>query len=218
MFCNEAIMKVYEGQREYRDLPGANAFFDCYHDLAYHVTDGYRIVLETENYYISLGAGGVSLHEKKTSIDAFAAVGEWLEPFIHDDFTDEGFSPWVDYESTLFVGERLIDVIQTENGYRLKFDDFELKLIPHDLGKNDIPSLGIYAHSSYHHVYGCERLIKAKCNCGGTGELLLDFVSDYVVRCKECKKSTWAQQNAITAIDDWNDGNLNCILDQILIE
>ena len=50
MFCDEPIIRVYLGQDEYDSIDGADAFLDCYHDLAYHVTEGYRIVLETENH------------------------------------------------------------------------------------------------------------------------------------------------------------------------
>ena len=48
MFCEEQITKVYLGQPAY-DEYNANEFLDCYHDLAYHCTKGYRIVLETES-------------------------------------------------------------------------------------------------------------------------------------------------------------------------
>lgn len=50
MFCNEPIRKVYIGQPEYNWNDTGNAFLDCYHDIAYHCTDGYRLLLETENY------------------------------------------------------------------------------------------------------------------------------------------------------------------------
>ena len=45
---------------------------------------------------------------------------------------------------------------------------------------------------------------------GGEGELLLDFVSDYVVRCKGCGRSTRAEGFAIRAIGDWNHGETPC--------
>ncbi len=214
VFCAEPVIAAYEGSRKYDDLENANAFFDCYHDLAYHVTLGYRIVLETEHHFISMGTSGVSLSDKTATIQEFEESGECLEPFIH---TDLG-APWVDYESTLFVGERLTKVEKQEGFYLLSFDHFQLKLIPHDLEKDDVPSLQKNDHWSYNHVYGCERLLKRKCECGGTGELLLDFVSDYVVRCKNCKKSTWAAMNAINAIEDWNAGELHCDLKNIVIE
>lgn len=217
LFCYEPIIAAYEGSREYDDIQDANAFFDCYHDLAYHVTQGYRIVLETSHYFISMGASGVSLSDKTATIKEIEEPGEWLDPFIHTDLGEDD-PPWVDYESTLFVGERLTKVEKQEGFFLLSFDHFQLKLIPHDLGKDDVPSLSNKDHWSYNHVYGCERLLTKKCECGGSGELLLDFVSDYVVRCKDCKKSTWAGMNAIDAIEDWNAGELHCDLKDIVIE
>lgn len=217
IFCTEPIIAAYEGSREYDDIKDANAFLDCYHDLAYHVTLGYRIVLETEHYFISLGASDVSLSDKTITIKEYEEPGEWLDPFIHTDLGDDD-SPWVDYESTLFVDERLIKVDKVNGVYVLDFDHFQLKLIPHDLDKRDVPSLYKNDHWSYNHVYGCERLLNKKCDCGGIGELLLDFVSDYVVRCKNCKKSTWAAMNAIDAIADWNADELHCNLQNITIE
>ncbi len=217
LFCSEPVIAAYEGSRECDDIKDANAFFDCYHDLAYHVTRGYRIVLETEHFFISLGASGVNLSEKTGSIKEYEEPGEWLDPFIHVDL-GEDHTPWVDYESTLFVGERLKNVETQEGYFLLDFDHFQLKLIPHDLGKDDVPSLWKNDHWSYNHVFGCERHLKKKCKCGGTGELLLDFVSDYVVRCNNCYKSTWAAMNAIDAIKDWNAGELHCDLKNIIIE
>ncbi len=218
MFCNEPIIAAYEGQREYNDIKNADAFFDCYYDLAYHVTKGYRIVLETEHYYISLASTGVTISDKNGSTEEFEEDGEFLDPFVHTDFCEQGYSPWVDYEATLFVGERLIDVQVCNGLFLLYFDHFNLKIVPHDLDEDTVPSLKNKDHWSYNHVYGLERFIRKKCACGGTGELLMDFVSDYVVRCKDCKKSTWAGVNAIDAIEDWEAGELHCELPDITIE
>ena len=57
MFCDEKIIKVYMGVVEDDDVYSHNAFLDCYHDIAYHCTVGYRIVLETENYLLPLRRG-----------------------------------------------------------------------------------------------------------------------------------------------------------------
>ena len=84
---------------------------------------------------------------------------------------------------------------------------------------NSIDGLHNQDHWSYNYVLGCDRHLKRKCPyCNGEGEILLDFVSDYIVRCKDCKKSTWAGMNLIDAIDDWNNGELNCTVDGIIIE
>ena len=208
MFCSEKILAVYKGCREYDDIHGSNSFFDCYHDLAYHVTEGERIVLETEHYYTSIGATGVVLNDKISDIAGYAQAGELLEPYVH----------WTDYESTLFVGERLCEVIKDEFGHTLKFDDFTLKVIPHDLAEDDVSSLSRKNRWAYNHVLGANRHLKRSCACGGEGELLIDFVSDYVVRCNMCKKSTCAQMVAQDAIEEWNAGNNHCDLSDITIE
>ncbi len=211
MYCEEPILKVYIGNQEYDDLDGANGFLDSYHDIAYHVTEGYRMVLETENHFLTLDVNGVSKLSKDSDI---TLPGECLEPCI---ILLENEPPWVEFETTLFVGEHLIEVSAEQEHFLLRFDDFTLKLIPYALGTMD---KGLYNknHWSYNHVYGCERLLKRKCSCGGEGEILLDFVSDYVVRCRKCKGSTWAGMNIQDAIDDWNAGEINCNLCDIKIE
>lgn len=56
----------------------------------------------------------------------------------------------------------------------------------------------------YYPVIGCERLLKYRCKCGGEPEIIEDFVSDYEIRCKECKRSIWAGMTVQEAIDDWD--------------
>lgn len=207
------------GEREYDDIKCADCLFDCFYDLAFHTTKGCRIILETENFYISLGADGVIIGDKKGRVEQYAEPGEFFDPSIHFDPTDEDDVPWVDYISTLFVGERLLRVEKCESQYLLEFDDFLLKLVPHDLGADDMPSRQLYRdYVSYFNVIGCQRYLNKKCDCGGSGELLLDFVSDYVVRCEKCGKSTYAEMNAIDAIKAWNAGELHCDLSDIKIE
>lgn len=213
MFCDEKILKVYMGVVEYDDVYSHNAFLDCYHDIAYHCTDGYRLVLETENFAISLCKNGVVKQDKN---ELFEQDGEWLQDGI--EFFEDGEAPWVHFETTLFVGERLLSVTKESEIYLLKFDDFVLKIVPHENG-DSIDGLHNQEHWSYNNVLGCDRHLKRKCPyCNGDGEILLDFVSDYIVRCKECKKSTWAEMDLIDAITDWNNGELNCMVDEITIE
>lgn len=217
MLCDEPIIAVYEGQREYDDIEGADAFLDCYHDLAYHVTEGYRIILETDKHIISLSVKGVDILNKDKPVEEFKQDGEWFMPFAECDSSDRK-PDWINYESTLFVGERLLSVEKADGFFVLQFDDYKFKIIPHDLNAEDVPSLRNNNHWSYNHVYGTERLIKRKCECGGMGELLMDFVSDYVVRCNKCKKSTQARMNAVDAIKEWETGELHCELSDITIE
>ncbi len=213
MFCQEEIIKVYMGVQEWDDVYDHNAFLDCYHDIAYHCTEGYRLVFETENYAISLSVNGV-IKEPKARLRE--AEGEWLQNGI--EIFEDGEAPWVHFETTLFVGERLLSVIQQDNIYLVQFDDFSLKLIPHSNG-DSLEGLHNKNHWSYNYVLGCERHLKKKCpHCDGDGEILLDFVSDYVVRCKKCKHSTYAGMNLIDAITDWNNGGVQCDLSDITIE
>lgn len=211
VFCDEKIIAVYLGQNEYHDIDGADCWFDIYHDIAFHTTEGYRLLLETDSYMISLGADGVTVTNK----DEFKPIEhEWLEEYVHN-LEDEVI---VNFETTLFVDQRISSVDKNEEFYLIQFDDFTLKMYVYELGKMD-KSLRNSDHWSYNNVLGFDRFIKAKCPlCGGDGEILLDFVSDYVVRCKSCKKSTYAEMQLRHAIDHWNDGEVQCDLSDITIE
>lgn len=216
MFCTEPIINVYKTIQTYEE--DSNAFFDCYHDIiAFHITEKERIILETRKHYISLEFQGVFITEKKMPIEDFAKEGEEISSYKRVIYLEEDEPPWIDYEFTLFVGERLVDVMQLDIGFLLKFDHFQMKIIPHN-SCNSIPNLERKNHWSYFHVLGAKRYLTEKCACGGEGELLLDFVSDYVVRCEKCKMSTWAQMNAKDAIEEWNAGSIHCDLSDIIIE
>lgn len=218
MFCNEPIVNVYTGQsdlfipetKEYDNI-GAS-FLDCYHDIAYHVEPGQCLVLETKSYAIFIDSNGVHILNAPVKP---RSDKEWLEACV---IKDPGWADWVHFKQTLFEGEFLLEVQKEDGIFIAKFTDFTLKIIPYKLGQM---REGFFSkdHWSYHYVLGCDRYIKAKCpDCGGDGEILLDFVSDYVVRCKNCKRSTWAGMCLIDAIEDWNEGNLNCDLSNINIE
>lgn len=211
MFCDEKIIAVYLGQNEYHDFDGANCWFDIYHDIAFHTTEGYRLLLETDSYMISLGADGVTVTNK----DDFKPIEhEWLEEYVHN-LEDEVI---VNFESTLFVGQRIISVEQENAFYMIQLDDFFLKLYIYELGKMDKTHHN-ESHWSYNNILGFDRFINSKCPiCGGEGEILLDFVCDYVVRCKSCKKSTYAEMQIRHAIENWNNGEVVCDLSDITIE
>ena len=219
MFCDEKIVNVFLGQNEDHDMKGANCWFDCFHNIVFHTTVGYRLVLETENYMISLGADGITIQSKK---DFKPYDNEWLEETVHicKEETENGIEQYtfVDLENTLLVGQRLCSVKNCNGSFLLKFDDFEMKLIPYHLG-DDIPSLTNADRWSYNYVFGLDRFLEKKCPiCGGDGEILLDFVSDFVVRCKQCKKSTYAEMEVRHAIENWNNGEVQCELSDITIE
>ena len=212
MFCDEPVIRVYLGSREYDDLEGANAFLDCYHDLAYHVTEGYRMVLETASWFISLDINGAT---KESKYSLREHPGECLQD--NAKVLDPDDEPFTGFETTLFVGERLHTVEKANGVYFLIFDDFTFKVIPYELGAMS-HSLRNKNHWSYNFVHGCDRLLKRICDCGGSGEILLDFVGDYVVRCQKCKKSTWANMVLQSAINDWNASVVPCDLSDITIE
>lgn len=50
-------------------------------------------------------------------------------------------------------------------------------------------------------------LLTRKCHCGGEGEMLIDFVDDFVVRCSRCKLSTHAYMSPEEAAERWNRGD-----------
>lgn len=219
MFCDEIIQEVYECMPKYHN-DDVNWFFDCCHDLALHLTKGYRIILKTESFFICIGYDGVKIVPNTENI---VSDDEYIEPCIHIidevwiDEESEDDEAWIDYESTLFVGEQLIDVKKDDGFYVLTFTDFALKVISHN-NPDDIVGLHNKSHWSYNYVYGLDRLLTRKCSCGGTGEVLLDFVSDYVVRCNKCKKATCAEMMVIYAIDNWNKGEIPCDLTGVVIE
>ncbi len=198
MFCDEKIEKVFVGEPKFHDSV-EDLFLDCYFDMAIHLCGNYRYILETEHFYLSVEAAGVFKLNKTGSVESIEKDGEWIDPSIH---IDDGFDPWVDLESTLFVGERLLSVSEIEGGFLLKFDDFELRLLPH-LALAEFPCNSPHAYSR---VYGLERLITRKCTCGGTGEIIIDFVSDFGIRCNKCHLGTYANQCVCDAIDEWNTG------------
>lgn len=58
---------------------------------------------------------------------------------------------------------------------------------------------------NYAEHYDC--LLTRKCSCGGTAEMLVDFVADFVVRCSSCHQSTHAYIKPEDAAAHWNSGD-----------
>ena len=167
----------------------------------------------TDNYAISLCSRGV-IKERKENFQE--AESEWLQNGI-ERIKSDGL-PWVRYETTLFVGERVLSVIEKDRKYLVEFDDFTLNVVP-CITDDEITGFRNKDHWSYNYVLGCNRHLKRNCpHCHGEGEILLDFVSDFVVRCKNCKQSTYRQMILINAINEWNDGHVDCDLSDITIE
>lgn len=50
-------------------------------------------------------------------------------------------------------------------------------------------------------------LLTRRCRCGGAGEMLIDNVTDFVVRCSSCHRSTHAYTEPELAAAHWNSGD-----------
>ena len=59
----------------------------------------------------------------------------------------------------------------------------------------------------HRHVDKYNSLLKRKCICGGEPEVLLDFVDDFIVRCKSCHRSTQVFIEPEDAIEHWENGD-----------
>ena len=195
LYCGEEIRQVYLGQPKYSET--GDCFLDCYCDLALYITPNYRIILECNSCFISLQTDGVHKINKSGGISDLEKENEWIESYYHIEDDPED-SPWVDYEFTLFTGERIVDVSICKNGYDVQFTDFKLKVVPYPAGSDVFR----FVPAAYSKVLGTERLIN-KCSCGGTGILVIDFVYDYGIRCDRCHKGTSAATCAIDAIEEW---------------
>lgn len=204
MYCDESIISVYIGQPNY-DRSGAY-FFDYYYDMAIHLSDSHRLILETDHYFICLQADGVFKYEKNGTVESIQCGGEWIDCCYKED-EDPECAPWVEYEYTLLVGEKIITVETYGDYYSIEFSDFKINVYNY---KNEDDVFG-FMPAPYTKLRGTERLIK-KCLCGGDGVLVVDFVSDYGIRCNKCHKGTSAHMCACAAIDEWNEvGDLDDI-------
>ena len=197
MFCEEEIINAYRGQPNHGEK--GDYFFDCYFDMALHITENHRIVLETENYFISVETGGVYKIPKTGLVETIAREDEWLESFYEVDDDPED-APWVEYEYTLFAGEKIRSVEEEKDFYRILFSDFTLTVIPYP-DDEEVPR---FFPAPFGRVLGTEHLIK-KCSCGGTGILEIDTVGDFGIRCNKCHKGTYDTPLACDAIKEWNE-------------
>lgn len=187
------IIKVWDVSLRDEQLGDNDAYFTVSPFVEYKTNGGFWILFQTEHNYISLGKDGVQTYDNPPFSDEDYDICE-VDGDYEDDYI-EGM------ETTLFVGERLVEVIQEEKRFRLIFDDFEMFLVPEESDRfwyeenaEDVP------------ISAFNRHIKRKCACGGQGELMIDFVSDFYIRCNKCHKSTWATYEVKSVIDDWNEG------------
>lgn len=197
MFCKEPVKRVFTmGYKDEYIKPWHNSFFQKTYWLEYHTTEGYWLVFETENHFITAGFDGVKLYDDEKSLPQ-----ENCEKYCIDD-SEQGEKS---AETALFEGERLISVEKQERSWKLIFDNFTMQLFTYDEG--------CYRWFEYRSrmsggepVAGCEHRLKRHCSCGGDGEVRIDSLFDFVARCKNCHASTEASISLSDAIDDWNKG------------
>ncbi len=73
----------------------------------------------------------------------------------------------------------------------------------------------------FHHANFYNEKIKRMCECGGELEMIVDFVADFIVRCKKCHVSTHAYMKPEDAITHWDSGDdimtspLNLMIDDL---
>lgn len=205
MFCDEVIKRVYERRAREEAGKHCDAYLQLEGDLEYHVTYGYWLIFETEHHAISLGADGVKIWN---SLSDACPNSDELE-----DLSDIEY--WVHPEHTLFVGEHIQTIRRNNVYWEIHFDHFPMRLYPYDNTKQKDSRftwlrLGI---ADYKPMAVGNHFLTRKCACGGEGEIIIDYVHDYFVRCKKCHASTWASMCLIDAIKDWNAGKMADLLE-----
>lgn len=191
-FCCEPILRVYEEEYDYDDLDD-DAFLQLYGEAILYTTFGYWIVLETENTFIRVGAGGVCTVPK----DEFKAREKMAFKLTDND-------NYKDDLRLLFTGERLLGVEEIDGGWDLSFGGFTLRLLEYEmghfpayLGKHDMGDV---------RLIGFDRHLSRACECGGRAEVYIDAHDDCYVRCDRCHKSTEVYIDLAKAISDWQAG------------
>ena len=201
MILNEPIIKTFELQYK-EDLlqDWHNAYIHATGAFEYHVTEGYWMLLETENYYVTIGYDGVKKYEK---------------PYVFDENKFEwwynGDEEWTDYKDTLLEGQK-IHSIEACDGYQtIYFDAFKLNLYVY--GSDDEFNVNTGTFGDGKNVMAVGSHLLKKCSCGGNAEILCDERSDFAARCSTCHKATYFDMILKERIDAWNNGDSPCIID-----
>ena len=200
MFCNEPILKVFELQ--YRDDLLENwqdAYLHTTGEFEYHVTEGYWMLFETENHYITIGYDGVQKYQKP-----------YVFPEGKFEWWYDGDDGWIDYKDTLLSGQRIHSVEEIDDHKVIYFDSCKLHLYVYEENEFNL-SRGSFGNGINTMALG-GHLLK-KCECGGAGELLLDERGDFAVRCKVCHRATYFDMILKNQIDAWNNGDAPCTID-----
>ena len=201
MILNEPIIKVFELQYKEELLQDwHNAYLHTTGAFEYHVTEGYWMLLESENYYVTIGYDGVQKYNKPYVFDE--AKFEWWY---------NGDEEWTDYKDTLLEGQK-IHSIEAQDGYQtIYFDAFKLDLYVYGSDDEFNANTGTFGDGKNVMAVG-SHLLK-KCSCGGNAVILCDERSDFAIRCSTCHKATYFDMILKERIDAWITGDSPCIID-----
>ncbi len=201
MFNNNAITKVWNMEQIKPEIKGANAYFCFSPVIEYTVTPGYAMILQTEADYIVLSYEGVQVFDELpySREEFFIEEAEW--------HWDDG-EPGSEIETMLFVGEHLVVVEKENDIFILQFDDFKMYLRP-----RETEAFGYFENSICVPIPGLNRHLTRRCECGGTAEVMVDEHDDFMVRCPQCHRSTYAGYHLGEAVNKWNDNNLAGVID-----
>lgn len=199
MFDSWKIVKVLEVSFHDRGTKDDTAFFCFSPMIEYRVTDGYRMVFQTENDFISIGADGVTRYETMPFMSPDYDISE--VDCIDEQGSTEGL------ETTLFVGERLLQVDKQEDRFVLSFDDFTMYLYPYTIDR-----FWYEPNATDWPIKGFERHLARRCECGGEPELMINCLSDFYIRCSKCHQSTRTSHELRSAINEWNSNEIETVV------
>ena len=200
IFLNEPIIKVLTLQ--YNNKYEKDWHDECLHTkgaFEYHVTEGYWLLFETENYYATIGHDGLQKYKKPYEFSK--------EKFY---WYCDGDEEWPDYRETFFIGQKIHSIESQEDYQSIYFDNFRLDLYVY--GEADEFNLHSVQFGDGVNVMAVGGHLLKKCECGGNGELLCDEHSDYAVRCNVCHKATYFDMILKDQIEEWNNGDTPCII------
>ncbi len=201
MILDEPILTVFELQyRESYLSNWHNAYLHTTGELEYHVTEGYWILLESENYYVTIGYDGAQKYQKPYTF-----------PSEKYDWWYNGDDEYIDWRETLFSGQK-IHCIEKKDDYQvICFDDFNLNLYIYNQCDNMDVFYGT-KDAGVNVVSVGGHLVK-KCSCGGKAEILSDIRGDFAVRCNSCHKATYIDMVLKEQIDAWNNDDSPCFIE-----
>lgn len=195
MFCNEPILKIHELILQENLRPErSDALFQITNCFEYHTTFGYWYLLETENFYITVGYGGVIKYKKPYEFSQ--------EEFIIST-TEKDDAPM--YEDLIFTGQRICAVEKQGDYTLISLDDFSWKLYVYD--ENDDKWFENCSYGSGDEIVPVGVHLLKNCSCGGKPEIYIDHVDDFFIRCGSCHSATYSNMLFKKCMDDWNMGN-----------